>query len=119
MVGGDTNLGNQDTNLGEPDFSYQPSDDELSEQHQQWGKFIGNLAMQEKLISTYQLSLEGIQVDSQKNVSVGIPMGGNQIIGGNMIVRAGSIDEAAEISKDCPVLFTGGLVEIREILPME
>jgi hypothetical protein len=40
-------------------------------------------------------------------------------IGGYIIVRAKSIDEAAELSKDCPILEMNGNVEVRPIVPMD
>ena len=42
-----------------------------------------------------------------------------EAIGGYIIIKAGSIDEAAEISKDCPILAMGGNVEVRTIVPMD
>lgn len=43
----------------EPNNNYQPTEAEMTEMHQQWGAFIGNIAIQEKLISTHQLGFEG------------------------------------------------------------
>jgi len=36
-------------------------------------------------------------------------------IGGYTIIKADNYDEAVEIAKGCPVLLTGGNVEVREI----
>jgi len=41
-----------------------------------------------------------------------------ELIGGYTLVRAESLDEAAEMAKNCPILEMGGNVEIREINPM-
>ncbi|MFN8713094.1 MAG: YciI family protein [Bacteroidota bacterium] len=98
--------------------TYQPTEAEMAEQHQHWGSFIGNIAIQEKLISTHQLGFEGKQVSADKSVTDGIYVAQNETLGGNMVIRAASIDEATEISKGCPILAMGGRVEIREILPM-
>jgi len=103
----------------EPDFSQQPSADELSSQQQQWGAFIGNLALQEKLVSTHQLGFEGRQLNGSLEISEGIHMAGNETVGGNLVVMANSIDAATEIAKGCPILAMGGRVEVREILPMD
>lgn len=48
----------------------------------------------------------------------GIHISDNQTLGGNMIIRANSINEAAEIAKNCPILSIGGMVEVRFIQPM-
>jgi hypothetical protein len=36
-------------------------------------------------------------------------------VGGYFIVEAASLDEAAEIAKECPALLHDGVVEVREI----
>lgn len=38
-----------------------------------------------------------------------------ETIGGYFIVEAGNLDEAVEITKECPALSSGGIVELREI----
>jgi hypothetical protein len=38
-----------------------------------------------------------------------------ETIGGYFIVEAGNLDEAIEITKECPALSNGGIVELREI----
>jgi hypothetical protein len=38
-----------------------------------------------------------------------------EIVGGFTIVKADTIDAAAEIAKDCPCLLTGGTVEVRPL----
>ncbi len=98
--------------------NYQPTAAEEAEMHQQWGNFIGNIALQEKLVSTHQLGFEGKQVVSDSTVSEGVSLLDNQIVGGNMVVRANGIDEAVEMAKKCPILFMGGSVEVRNLLPM-
>ncbi len=102
----------------EPNPAYQPTQEELNEQHQQWGAFIGNLAITEKLVSTNQLGFNGRQLNSDLSVTEGINLVGGQTLGGNMIVRGQSIDEALEMAKGCPILNMGGTVEVRDILPM-
>ena len=97
---------------------YQPTEAEINEMQQQWGAFIGNIAIQEKLVSTHQLGFEGKQVLADKSVNEGFYISEKQIIAGNMIVRANTIDEAVEMAKNCPVLLMGGTVEVRNIQPM-
>lgn len=41
-----------------------------------------------------------------------------ELIGGYTVVKANTIDEAAEIAKGCPILKSGGNVEVREINKM-
>ncbi len=102
----------------EPSNDYQPTEAEMNEMYQQWGAFIGNIAIQEKLVSTHQLGFEGKQIFADKSVSEGIHISNKQTLGGNMIVRSHSIDEAVGMAKNCPILFMGGSVEVRAIQPM-
>ncbi len=101
-----------------PNFEVQPTDQDLAQMHLAWGGYIGGLAISEKLVSTHQLGFEGLQVSADKSVSNGILIAENQTLGGNMIVKANDIKEAAEIAKTCPILSMGGNVEIRSINPM-
>ena len=102
----------------EPTAGYQPSEADLQQMHQQWGAFIGGIAIQEKLVSTHQLGMEGVQVFADQSVREGVYMSEKQTLAGNMILRAASIREAVEIAKGCPILHMGGAVEVRAIQPM-
>jgi hypothetical protein len=102
----------------EPNFTYQPTETEMAEMHQQWGSFIGGLAIQERLVSTHQLGFEGKRIFADSTVQEGINIAENQTLGGNMIVKANSLDQAVELAKGCPILHMGGNVEVRTITPM-
>ena len=101
-----------------PNQDFQPTPEQEKEMHEQWGSFIGNIAIQEKLVSTHQLGFEGKLISANKEVSEGISVLENQTAGGNMIVKANSIEEATEMAKNCPILLMGGSVEVRNINPM-
>lgn len=102
----------------EPQNDYQPTQEELAQQHQQWGAFIGHLAITEKLVSTHQLGFTGKQLHPDHSIKEGIKVSENQTLSGNMIVRANTLDEAVEMAKACPILQVGGTVEVRDIVPM-
>lgn len=102
----------------QPDFSYRPTEEEEAKMHQQWGAFIGKLAMHEKLVSTYRLGFEGKLVTTDKQIAEGIHLAEGQTVSGNMVIKAKGIDEAVGVGKECPILNMGGTVEVREILPM-
>lgn len=95
-----------------------PNSEEMEQIHQAWGAFIGNIAIQEKLVSTHQLGMEGVQIAADHSIREGIHSAEQQTLGGNMIVRANSMNEAVEMAKACPILFMGGTVEVRDIQPM-
>jgi YCII-related domain len=66
----------------------------------------------------HQLGFEGKQIAADKSVTEGINIANNKTLGGNMIVKANSLDEAVLIAQDCPILQMGGSVEVRSINPM-
>jgi len=104
-------------------FRYEPGNEEptqeqLQEMHTQWGEFIGGIAMQGKLVSTHQLGFEGKKIFANQNTEDGFYIAEGQAIGGNMVLKAESIESATELAKKCPVLFMGGTVEVRDIIPM-
>jgi hypothetical protein len=102
-----------------PNFEYQPSQQEMEQMQQDWGTFIGNIAIAEKLVSTHQLGFEGKQIAADGSTTEGILITNNQTISGNMIVRANSLNEAVEMAKNSPILKMGGSVEVRSIIPMQ
>lgn len=104
-------------------FRYEPSNEEptpkqLEEMQKQWGEFIGGIAMQGKLVSTHQLGFEGKKIVAHQKTEDGLHVADGQTIGGNMVLKAESIDFATELAKKCPVLLMGGTVEVRDVIPM-
>src|SRR6186997_1062670 len=91
------------------------------EQMQAWMKqtmdWIGGIAAQNKFVSGTGLLFEDAKVVKSNKVVTNGPFGDiKETIGGFIIVRAESIDEAAEFAKGCPVLQgEGNTVEVRKI----
>jgi hypothetical protein len=61
------------------------------------------------------LTPEGRVVNSKKVVTDGPFVEAKEIVGGFSIVKADTIDAAAEFAKGCPVLLSGGRVEVRPL----
>lgn len=101
-----------------PNPEYRPTTEEMAQMKEDWGGFIGNIALSEKLVSTYQLGFEGKLVTPDKTVSDGMLISDNKTVSGNMVVKANSLEEATEMAKGSPILKMGGSVEIRSINPM-
>ena len=101
---------------GEP----QPSPEQLQAMMKPWQDWIGSIAAQNKLVSSgNRLTSEGRVIKSENVITNGPYVEMKEAIGGYIIVRANSIDEAAELSKDCPILKMNGNVEVRTIVPMD
>ena len=102
----------------EPSNDYQPTEADMAAQQQAWGAFIGNIAIQERLVSTHQLGFMGKQIFADNSITEGISVLANQTLGGNMVVSANDLDHAVEMAKGCPILQMGGTVEVRDVVPM-
>jgi hypothetical protein len=91
------------------------------EQMQIWMKqtmdWIGGIAAQNKFKEGNGLPFEDSRVVKFNNVVVNGPFGEiKETIGGYIIVKATSVDEAVEFAKGCPVLQgDGNSVEVRKI----
>lgn len=96
----------------------QPSPAQLQEMQKNWGEFIGKIAMQGKLVSTHQLGFEGKRIFADQTTEEGFYMAEGETLGGNMVLKAESLEVASELAKKCPILFMGGTVEVRDIIPM-
>jgi len=91
------------------------------EQMQIWMKqtmdWIGGIAAQNKFVGGTGLIFDGARVvRSNKTVTNG-PFGDiKETIGGLITVKAGSVEEAVEFAKGCPVLAgEGNRIEVRRI----
>lgn len=91
------------------------------EQMQIWMKqtmdWIGGIAAQNKFVSGTGLLFDGARVVNSKKVITNGPFGEiKETIGGFIVVKADSVDEAAEFAKGCPVLQgEGNTMEVRKI----
>jgi len=98
----------------------QPSPEQLQKMMKEWQNWMGSIAAQNKLVSSgNRLTGEGKVVKPGSLVTDGPYVEIKEAIGGYIIIHAESLEEAAEISKGCPILKIGGNVEIRTIIPME
>ena|ERR1044072_3487952 len=85
-----------------------------------WQDWMGSLAAQNKLVSAgNRLAPDGRVVRAGNMVTNGPFVEVKEAVGGYTIIRANSLDEAAELSKGCPIFQMGGNVEVRSILPMD
>ena len=78
--------------------------------------WIGGIAAQNKLTDRGNRLLSSGKVVKGDNVITDGPyIEMKEAIGGYSIVKAASIEEAAEIANGCPIFLVGGNVEVREI----
>ena len=98
----------------------QPSPEQIQQMMKPWQDWMGGLAAQNKLANPgNRLSSEGRVVKTDKTITNGPYVEMKEAIGGYIIIRAASLDEAAELSKGCPILQMGGNVEVRTVVAMD
>src|ERR1700712_5628805 len=92
------------------------SPEQMQASMKKWMDWIGGIAAQNKLIDRgNRLSSAGKVVKPDNIVTDGPYSEIKELIGGYTLIKAESIEEAAEMSKSCPILSVGGNVEVREI----
>jgi hypothetical protein len=95
------------------------SPEELQALTQTWIDWVAGIAAQNRLVDRgNRLMPTGKVLRSNNSVSDGPYTEIKESILGYTMVKAGSIEEATKLAKGCPVLLTGGNVEIREINPL-
>ncbi len=92
---------------------------QIDQNLQQWGAWIREALQKGWMVDPGDaLTPEGKVVRPKKLVTDGPFMESKECVGGYSIVKANSIDEAAELAKGCPGLLTGGCVEVRTLAGM-
>lgn len=97
-----------------------PSPEQMQAIMKKWQDWMGGIAAQNKMANPgSRLGSQGKVVKGNNVVSDGPYAEIKETIGGYIIVKAGSIDEAAELAKNCPILEVGGNVEVRPVIAMD
>lgn len=101
------------------DGHYQVKPEEMKAAMAAWEAWIGEIALQGKLVSTKPVAYEGTVISQEgKHESPAIKAG--ELVTGYMICKADSSAEVERWSQTCPILqHPKGSVEIREFLPFE
>ena len=91
------------------------SPEEMQAQMQKWMTWIQRLREEGKYVAGDPLQGGGKVLTSRKIITDGPFAEGKEIVGGYFLVRAETLDQAAEMAKDCPIFENGGSVEVRPI----
>lgn len=87
---------------------------------QKWFAWIDKLTKQGRYLGGEPLLPGGKTVSgSKKTVTDGPFTESKEVVGGFFTVLASSLDEAVEMSKDCPDFDLGGSVEVREVMKID
>lgn len=91
--------------------------EQIAEAMMKWKTWMDDLVSQGKMTPGNRLTRNGkVLSGKRKELTDGPYTEGKEIVGGYVGVQAGSIDEATEIAKGCPIFDHDGIVEVREIL---
>lgn len=95
----------------------QPSAEQMQEEFTDWMNWFGGIAAQNKLADRgNRLEMQGAKVVKSGNVVTDGPYSEiKEFIQGYIIVSADDIDGALELAKGCPILKSGGNVEVRTV----
>lgn len=92
--------------------------EEPGEMERQWAAFISSIAMQGRLVSTHQLGPNVLRLTTASQSRTVGQVSDPYLLGGNMVLKAETIEEATELARLCPILAIGGHVEVRDVIPM-
>lgn len=99
--------------------NYITTPEDMLEDMPRWQQWIGNIAMQGKLVSSQPIEYGGIMI-SKKGIQSGPFIHDEILLTGYLICKAENPEEVKEWSKSCPILkYENGSVEIRPIMPFE
>jgi len=85
---------------------------------QAWGAYMGGLGQNGSLVGGLPLVGGGKTVSAGSVSNEAVTSASEGIVGGYLIVKAESLDKAAEIAAACPHITNEGNIEVREIAPM-
>jgi hypothetical protein len=84
-----------------------------------WTAWIEGLAKQGRFTGGQPLGREGKVMRGGKKVITDGPFAeAKDVVGGYLIVKASSLDDATELARGCPIFEVDGLVEVRPIAKM-
>jgi len=93
--------------------------EEMQSNMQLWFAWVEKLKNQGIYVAGEPLTPAGKVLKGKQTVITDGPFAeSKEIVGGFFIIKADTIEEAAELAKDCPDLPSNGTVEVREVMKM-
>ncbi len=102
------------------DSNEKPTAEQMQAMLTSWQKWISGISRQGKYVDTNRLFPEGGKTISPGNVVTDGPYAeGKEMVGGYLVVKSASLNEAVELAKSCPALTYGGIVEVRPVMSID
>ena len=83
-----------------------------------WGAYMGKLGQNGQLVGGLPVVSGGKVVSGSGISNEPVNSAKEGIVGGYLIIKADSLDQAAELASSCPHIENDGNIEVREIAPM-
>lgn len=100
------------------DFST-ASPEQLQTSMMKWKTWMDKLGADGRLLGGERLTKTGAVLSGpQKQLSDGPYAEGKEVVAGYLVIKAGELNEAIEISRECPIYEFNGSTEIQEISKM-
>ena len=105
---------------GEDMSTMRESPEKYQKQLMKWKTWMENLGKSGKFVGGHPLAGGGTVIKGGKKVVTDGPfIEGKEIVGGYILIKANDMPDAVEISKECPIFDTGGIVEVREVQQLQ
>src|SRR4030095_7190662 len=96
------------------------SEEERNRHMAKWSEWIGSLAKDNKFIGGDPLGDESRVISGRKKVITDGPYAeSKELVAGFLIIKAGDLNEATEISKNCPIYEVNGTTEVRDVFHLD
>jgi len=101
---------------GNPEAYSKLTPEQMQQNMQKWNDWIAEGFQKGWLVDAGDaLTQEGRVVNAKRVVTDGPFVESKEVVGGYSVAQANTIDAAAELAKGCPILLTGGSVEVRPL----
>ena len=95
------------------------SPEQIQANMMKWKTWMDELTAKGKMLAGEPLDRPGKTLSGKaRKITDGPFAEGKELVGGYLLVNAGGMDEAVELSKSCPIFDHEGSVEIRPIMEM-
>lgn len=104
----------------EPNPDFNPTPEQIQEEVKAWHDWMGGIGAQGKLKNPGDaLGFVGKTMHADGSITDGPYAELKEIVGGYIVVSAENVEEAIALGEGCPVLKSGGKVEVRDIMIFE
>ncbi len=104
---------------GGDDVAAMKSPEEMQDHMQHWQKWMGGLAEAGKFVGGQPLQREARSLVDGGTRVIDRPLAeAKELVGGYIIVKADTLNEASELAKGCPGFEHDCTIEVREIMEM-